>query len=188
MPCTVSTHSRLKAAGLQFQPCHGRKLVSTHSRLKAAGEVAEKSWLFRAVSTHSRLKAAGVSNLKNRRNCRCFNTQPPEGGWDPARPKCSAPGRFNTQPPEGGWPARHKAARPPRGFNTQPPEGGWTFGNFFVNLICVVSTHSRLKAAGPCTLPSTAHTARFNTQPPEGGWACGLKNAKKPATFQHTAA
>ena len=55
----VSTHSRLKAAGILPT---GEVLivdVSTHSRLKAAGfadPVAEEPEL---VSTHSRLKAAG---------------------------------------------------------------------------------------------------------------------------------
>ena len=33
------------------------------------------------VSTHSRLKAAGWRCLMRCRFCRCFNTQPPEGGW-----------------------------------------------------------------------------------------------------------
>ena len=33
-----------------------------------------------------------------------FNTQPPEGGWIKAAPKCRVLARFNTQPPEGGWP------------------------------------------------------------------------------------
>ena len=33
----------------------------------------------------------------------------------------------------------------------------------------VVSTHSRLKAAGALS-GATGHRAGFNTQPPEGGW------------------
>ena len=34
---------------------------------------------------------------------RCFNTQPPEGGWNqPDRDSGQRDG-FNTQPPEGGW-------------------------------------------------------------------------------------
>ena len=78
----VSTHSRLKAAGVNnsrvrcrwcsfnTQPPEGgwveellqleeQYLVSTHSRLKAAGWVCPviKNVIF--VSTHSRLKAAG---------------------------------------------------------------------------------------------------------------------------------
>ena len=34
----VSTHSRLKAAGIRKEQAEARKRVSTHSRLKAAGE------------------------------------------------------------------------------------------------------------------------------------------------------
>ena len=83
----------------------------------------------------------------------CFNTQPPEGGWDllgagvvrqvlvstHSRPKAAGShsrlvsgciGSFNTQPPEGGWGCP---------FLTDDSTGG-------------VSTHSRPKAAGltPC--------------------------------------
>ena len=78
---------------------------------------------------------------------KCFNTQPPEGGWAginycrTASPvsthsRLKAAGLldyyyfqmvycFNTQPPEGGW-IHCKAYRQPIArFNTQPPEGGW---------------------------------------------------------------
>ena len=33
----------------------------------------------------------------------CFNTQPPEGGWDRYAVRCEWSNGFNTQPPEGGW-------------------------------------------------------------------------------------
>ena len=33
----------------------------------------------------------------------CFNTQPPEGGWDSIQEVLLSCRRFNTQPPEGGW-------------------------------------------------------------------------------------
>ena len=56
----VSTHSRLKAAGVIKPFAYILKLVSTHSRLKAAGPPVTSSRHFRpVVSTHSRLKAAG---------------------------------------------------------------------------------------------------------------------------------
>ena len=32
---------------------------------------------------------------------------------------------FNSQPPEGGWQARLAAVQAVLGFNSQPPEGGW---------------------------------------------------------------
>ena len=55
--------------------------VSTHSRLKAAGlgMVSVKQRL--TVSTHSRLKAAGTAPRVIRGKEISFNTQPPEGGW-----------------------------------------------------------------------------------------------------------
>ena len=77
---------------------------------------------------------------------------------------------FNTQPPEGGWAMRVACCLLRLSFNTQPPEGGWNWhGNNHLHLI--VSTHSRLKAAGPkpMAVPSMRSTG-FNTQPPEGGW------------------
>ena len=33
----------------------------------------------------------------------CFNTQPPEGGWQYAADQLNSEDCFNTQPPEGGW-------------------------------------------------------------------------------------
>ena len=55
----VSTHSRLKAAGIM--PTKERLMtpVSTHSRLKAAGSGEFGGYWPFWVSTHSRLKAAG---------------------------------------------------------------------------------------------------------------------------------
>ena len=35
--------------------------------------------------------------------------------------------RFNTQPPEGGWEPEAQAEPCSTGFNTQPPEGGWVW-------------------------------------------------------------
>ena len=55
----------------------------------------------------------------------CFNTQPPEGGWEMLLIHLCQPNCFNTQPPEGGWPLRHVRILLASGFNTQPPEGGW---------------------------------------------------------------
>ena len=101
----VSTHSRLKAAGnsdnksrsqckcFNTQPPEGgwvKKVcsiiyivgVSTHSRLKAAGSCLGRYNPSLLVSTHSRLKAAGPNSCCHRCTISCFNTQPPEGGWD----------------------------------------------------------------------------------------------------------
>ena len=55
------------------------------------------------VSTHSRLKAAGIRSSSSSLVESCFNTQPPEGGWEFVQfDKFDVRG-FNTQPPEGGW-------------------------------------------------------------------------------------
>ena len=144
----VSTHSRLKAAGLcsaaygmargcfNTQPPEGgwpmstkakisSRTVSTHSRLKAAGRVNSPFLSHPLVSTHSRLKAAGFSN-----------------------PVLSYQHVVSTH-------SRLKAAGPISSpdrisqisFNTQPPEGGWT-GDVGHTPFVNVSTHSRLKAAG----------------------------------------
>ena len=56
----VSTHSRLKAAGLGYYLYYLYYSVSTHSRLKAAGVGVMPSYTIDMVSTHSRLKAAGA--------------------------------------------------------------------------------------------------------------------------------
>ena len=61
----VSTHSRLKAAGVGIGSAEARGRVSTHSRLKAAGGTMSDARLPRRVSTHSRLKAAGLSIIFN---------------------------------------------------------------------------------------------------------------------------
>ena len=58
----VSTHSRLKAAGVTLALFDMRTIVSTHSRLKAAGGALAAIVASREVSTHSRLKAAGQSH------------------------------------------------------------------------------------------------------------------------------
>ena len=56
--------------------------VSTHSRLKAAGEPPRRTVSDNAlVSTHSRLKAAGPLCGPQPIYTKSFNTQPPEGGW-----------------------------------------------------------------------------------------------------------
>ena len=56
---SVSTHSRLKAAGKRGGVINHEIVVSTHSRLKAAGAIHAAGRAPLDVSTHSRLKAAG---------------------------------------------------------------------------------------------------------------------------------
>ena len=56
---------------------------------------------------------------------------------------------FNTQPPEGGWVLLSARSNQALSFNTQPPEGGWLTVSDKYSIRRSVSTHSRLKAAGP---------------------------------------
>ena len=77
----VSTHSRLKAAGVVSDLAKKVKNVSTHSRLKAAGIEVKRAEQKKKVSTHSRLKAAGRCKAGRHQVHLRFNTQPPEGGW-----------------------------------------------------------------------------------------------------------
>ena len=78
----VSTHSRLKAAGVSPDHVVDISIVSTHSRLKAAGHCPNNIPMATIVSTHSRLKAAGYRASVDFYGRHSFNTQPPEGGWD----------------------------------------------------------------------------------------------------------
>ena len=113
---TVSTHSRLKAAGdvipvkvvsvsgFNTQPPEGGwsplgvmpgvSSVSTHSRLKAAGFQNTAHRDSHQVSTHSRLKAAGANCNKPIPPKTGFNTQPPEGGWLQACSRAHCGNRF----------------------------------------------------------------------------------------------
>ena len=77
----VSTHSRPKAAGYINSNSVEYTCVSTHSRPKAAGHTAATLFLIVMVSTHSRPKAAGRLIWCKKTPLKCFNTQPPEGGW-----------------------------------------------------------------------------------------------------------
>ena len=89
---------------IQLPPKSLKTSVSTHSRLKAAGAPEVLEYALDAVSTHSRLKAAGGFRPVAAGPLRGFNTQPPEGGWDRPRAGRRDKNGFNTQPPEGGWP------------------------------------------------------------------------------------
>ena len=164
VPGGVSTHSRPKAAGLTVRGRSGRGMVSTHSRPKAAGCDSQREKLTAAVSTHSRPKAAGPALWRMRRCARCFNTQPPEGGWHPVSAARAERAFQHTAARRrlGRW---RSALWRFRRFNTQPPEGGW------------------VEICPPC-----AHNAGFNTQPPEGGWWEHNRIIIAQYGFQHTAA
>ena len=138
-------------------------LVSTHSRLKAAGAEGFVLQPFGTVSTHSRLKAAGQTDAARRPFRCCFNTQPPEGGWDWVIFTFYVSACFNTQPPEGGWSNNH--TNPPRRVvSTHSRLKAAGVSAYWLETGKGVSTHSRLKAAGlitqmPARIDKFQHTA-----------------------------
>ena len=82
---TVSTRSRPKAAGAPLALAGQAWAVSTRSRPKAAGQDVRPSIsghrLFQHAAARRRL---GPSSLGRVLRNFCFNTQPPEGGWEDA--------------------------------------------------------------------------------------------------------
>ena len=98
----------------------------------------------------------------------CFNTQPPEGGWQHSAVSAHIFGvSTHSRPKAAGCPPissnpalfQHTAAR--RRLVDRRRLGG--------NEPCV-STHSRPKAAGILFVSVYYLYGCFNTQPPEGGW------------------
>ena len=103
---------------------------------------------------------------------RCFNTQPPEGGWGNLRIYASYDSCFNTQPPEGGWRLLFSFQLWLSCFNTQPPEGGWRFVKLAPAWFSGFNTQPPEGGwAAPAVIAS--NLGGFNTQPPEGGWFIG---------------
>ena len=156
--------------------------VSTHSRPKAAADINPVHGDTVTVSTHSRPKAAGYVDHLVRR-LRCFNTQPPEGGWLSQIPKWlyrhvsthSRPKAADLSEllPANRHKFQHTAAR------------RRLIGQGSLVRYMIVSTHSRPKAAGERMCPACMDGRGFNTQPPEGG--CRLHAYQcQTATFVST--
>ena len=78
---SVSTHSRLKAAGFAL-------FVQLVDKLCFNTQPPEGGWPISAAIAPNPIS---------------FNTQPPEGGWKSCSCRSAKHPRFNTQPPEGGW-------------------------------------------------------------------------------------
>ena len=149
-----------------------------------------KDVLLGRVSTHSRPKAAGAGNINQSGVKKCFNTQPPEGGWlayllflnynlsvsTHSRPKAA-----------GGLSLLSYLTC--AGFNTQPPEGGWAPPRAGFSISETVSTHSRPKAAGFCCKRIAKFIIRVSThsRPKAAGWVA-LQDVIYMLEFQHTAA
>ena len=94
---------------------------------------------------------------------------------------------FNTQPPEGGWTLSYKTVAQAVVSTHSRLKAAGTVKRHVLGIGCV-STHSRLKAAGQYHRPDHADQRGFNTQPPEGGWYIAAAKQQANTTFQHTAA
>ena len=133
--CSVSTHSRPKAAGSAMMVFKTVNSMFQHTaarrRLGLSSTQKFQHLGFQHTAARRRLaRKAGIFS-----SFHGFNTQPPEGGWSPKRPTKSA-----------GMLFQHTAARRRlaaslfyqpllKGFNTQPPEGGWQTGSRHIQKI-----------------------------------------------------
>ena len=187
----VSTHSRPKAAGYRDLPLLIERLVSTHSRPKAAGQKIaglNRTSKFQLTAARRRLGPILFMWVV----LRCFNSQPPEGGWPSSQPSAhSFRVSTHSRPKAAGCRyGRHAAIRgrfqltaarrrlgPPAvslsnsmrvSTHSRPKAAGSMLRAHLLPL--VVSTHSRPKAAGRLCNASPAARQSFNSQPPEGGW------------------
>ena len=141
---------------------------------------------------------------------RCFNTQPPEGGWAEDGILDKIKNSFNTQPPEGGWCHitktsifmvwfQHTAARrrlgnvlSPASFkkrvstHSRPKAAG--FSIIFMPQIVFVSTHSRPKAAGIILSNHLTFLLMFQHTAARRRLEFRSKIRHQNQSFQHTAA
>ena len=75
------TAARRRLAGL-FCFGFGLLSVSTHSRPKAAGEAQRRSEVEYTEFQHTAARRRLAARLFRWSGRLCFNTQPPEGGWN----------------------------------------------------------------------------------------------------------
>ena len=155
--CSVSTHSRPKAAGsammvfktvnsmFQHTAARRRLGLSSTQKFQHLGFQHTAARRRLGLSSTQKFQHLGFQHTAARRRLarkagifssfHGFNTQPPEGGWSPKRPTKSA-----------GMLFQHTAARRRlaaslfyqpllKGFNTQPPEGGWQTGSRHIQKI-----------------------------------------------------
>ena len=116
------------------------------------------------VSTHSRPKAAGLCNISGKQRAKKFQ-------HTAARRRLGdlVGAHYHIQK------FQHTAARRRLVLDA--------VGHGFA---CVVSTHSRPKAAGTTKQSETTPTCRFNTQPPEGGWRAAVMMRLGDAVSTHS--
>ena len=141
----TAARRRLEVAAAKNQVAKWFQHTAARRRLVNYGDQTDQN---PTVSTHSRPKAAGSYCLRLHGHSLCFNTQPPEGGWE---------GRLlrfqifkvstHSRPKAAGCNCYTDQGSKISGFNTQPPEGGWEATGKYYEAVAV-STHSRPKAAG----------------------------------------
>ena len=120
---SVSTHSRTKAAGhgMRYRQCRVQ-LTAARRRLEISPACTSPSVVFQLTAARRRLGIRPATS----RPCRCFNSQPPEGGWPAQMPEVFFQIIVSTH-------SRPKAAG--KALREHNRHG-------------IVSTHSRPKAAG----------------------------------------
>ena len=166
----VSTHSRPKAAGFSIIFMPQIVFVSTHSRPKAAGIILSNHLTFLLMFQHTAARRRLEFRSKIRHQNQSFQHTAARRRLVLCFVIYSAITRcFNTQPPEGGW-QLHILYHQQYSVSThsRPKAAGLYQNQSFHN--DYVSTHSRPKAAGRQRRLYRKHTICFNTQPPEGGW------------------
>ena len=80
---------------------------------------------------------------------RCFNSQPPEGGWGFALAVVGFPVSFSSQPPEGGWNKFVSIAQIIKSFQLAAARRRLSMSDHERLRGDAVSTRSRPKAAEP---------------------------------------
>ena len=142
--------------------------TAARRRLGASNEQISNAIQFQHTAARRRLGLASCLSVF----VRCFNTQPPEGGWPflTAHTIRSLPVSTHSRPKAAGF--IQAAFVFTGGFNTQPPEGGWTL-TVCTNITSVWFQHTaaRRRLANSLALSSSGkmfqHTAarrRLETQ------------------------
>ena len=116
-----------------------------------------------------------------------FNTQPPEGGWLFLIGLFLFQCCFNTQPPEGGWLGLDESLSCLLLVSTHSRLKAAGIRGRWIRLLWLVSTHSRLKAAGaPVAKAESPYSVSTHSRLKAAGFACVAEAAA--GVFQHTAA
>ena len=186
--CQVSTHSRPKAAGPEPNQQDDQQPVSTHSRPKAAGigDLELDVAVLEFQHTAARRRLAFFRLVRSSSNC--FNTQPPEGGWNHAGGERRGNACFNTQPPEGGWSCCTSRDNRHFGFNTQPPEGGWETAEEFIRLSAGFQHTAARRRLGEDIRQAAMHEAVSTHSRPKAAGDNQVEEIHAKRMFQHTAA